>query len=351
MTPYWLGFPCKFMSPWTCKWETLSRSLEKASWLPAACVLWSSESDGVWMSEALWQAMQWDDCGRIWWSTAPAFRRTDVQHGDTSERPDFQNLKGQQSAFDGSQMDESSCYRHTHLQDLLWRECEIISHLPFYHKLKCSIPKASKKNSQYFEHNFQIALRWSECSIPSPALSSSRHAGAASLAPSLAMTPAHAGSGSHLAVPGSDLSNQMELAKHHKPASALSRSRGRGRARRNSGREVCRWLITTHIRSPHFLQHVLSLKRADCLIFGSLLAPVCRLRSLILTPKSSVFSSSWRRPSKKRSCAVLHLVSSSICHPKISGETFNHSYSTRLTVKQGHRRFVLIKSCKVIPAI
>lgn len=29
------------------------------------------------------------------------------------------------------------------------------------------------------------------------------------------------GSGSHLAVPGSDLSNQMELAKHHTPATEL----------------------------------------------------------------------------------------------------------------------------------
>eukprot|EP00064_Thunnus_orientalis_P010432 superscaffoldBa00001421_g10458 len=60
--------------------------------------------------------------------------------------------------------------------------------------------------------------------------------GEASLALSLVMTPVHAGSGSHLAVPGSDLSNLTELAKHHSPKSAQKERRGRRRrVRKRSG--------------------------------------------------------------------------------------------------------------------
>lgn len=69
------------------------------------------------------------------------------------------------------------------------------------------------------------------------------------------------------------------------------RSRERGRVRRHSGWEACRWLITTHICSPHFLLYFLCPKRAQCQNLNSLLAPVYRLHSLILsqTPKGSTF--------------------------------------------------------------
>lgn len=144
--------------------------------------------------------------------------------------------------------------------------------------LKCSITETSYS---IFGRTISKMLE-DDLKVRPGALSSLRQA---SLAPSSVMTPAHAGSGSHLAAPGSDLSNQMELAKHHTPASALSGSGGagereRGRARRRSGwEEVCRWLITAHICSPHFLLYVLSLKcAADCLNFNSL--PVLGYRLL-----------------------------------------------------------------------
>lgn len=47
------------------------------------------------------------------------------------------------------------------------------------------------------------------------------------------MTLVHTGSGSHLALSRSDLSNQMELAKHHIPASVL---RGSGGVKREAGK-------------------------------------------------------------------------------------------------------------------
>jgi len=68
--------------------------------------------------------------------------------------------------------------------------------------------------------------------------------------------PCPQGSGSHLAVPGSDLSNQMELAKHHTSASVHRGSVETGRARKHSGWEVCRWLITTRVCLPHFLLRI-----------------------------------------------------------------------------------------------
>lgn len=83
------------------------------------------------------------------------------------------------------------------------------------------------------------------------------------------------------------------------------RSGERGRTRKHSGWEACRWLITTHICSPHFLLYILSLKCAHCLNFNSLPAPVYRLLSLIFKLRLqrevlSWCSFSWRRLSRKR---------------------------------------------------
>ncbi|KAI9545980.1 hypothetical protein NQZ68_032062, partial [Dissostichus eleginoides] len=60
----------------------------------------------------------------------------------------------------------------------------------------------------------------------------------ASLAPSLVMTPGKAGPGLHLAEPGSDFRNHMELVEHPTPASALSGGE-EAKGKRGSAGERC----------------------------------------------------------------------------------------------------------------
>lgn len=55
------------------------------------------------------------------------------------------------------------------------------------------------------------------------------------------------------------------------------RERRGGRARRHSGWEVCRWLISTYVHSPHASLCFLSLHCVGCLNFSPLLPPVRRL--------------------------------------------------------------------------
>lgn len=81
------------------------------------------------------------------------------------------------------------------------------------------------------------------------------------------------------------------------------RSEEGGRVRRRSGWEVCRWLITTHICSPHFLfpliAYISSLFLLPSIIF-----------SLIWPPMGSTSwcSFSWRRPTKRWSNTITHFV-------------------------------------------
>ena len=101
--------------------------------------------------------------------------------------------------------------------------------------------------------------------------------------------PCTRASGSHLAVPRSDLSNHMELAEHHTPASALRGSAGalRSRATRRCGWEVCRWFTTTHTR--HIFSCNSRLLSDLSVTMNSSLAAVCCRFSLILGPRGSTF--------------------------------------------------------------
>ena len=125
----------------------------------------------------------------------------------------------------------------------------------FYHRLKRSVQNNPKGSlSVFFKSNPQNAWRWSE-SITSPAVHSSRHAQPeASLAPSLAMTPAHAGFGvaSGCAWIWSEQSHGAGEASH----ASLGAQRGLSE-RQGNGWEVRRWLIITHICSSHFFQSYL----------------------------------------------------------------------------------------------
>lgn len=90
----------------------------------------------------------------------------------------------------------------------------------------------------------------------------------ASLAPSLAMTPAHAGFG--VASGGAWIWSEQSHGAGEASHASLSAQRGL-RERRGNGWEVCRWLIITHTCSTHFHQsYLLSVRLV-------LISTLCRL--------------------------------------------------------------------------